>query len=86
MGLVNPMSESTHAFEASKCITAPLVALIVAQTPYQAVQRDELQKKKNCIKKRRRELQEQHAQDIQGQLNPQLQRSAELSRERGASA
>ena len=32
------------------------------------------------------ELQEQHAQDIQGQLNPQLQRSAELARERGASA
>ena len=86
MGLVNPLSESTHAFEASKRITAPLVALIVAQTPHQAVQRDELQKEKNCIKKRRRELQEQHAQDIQGQLNPQLQRSAELARERGASA
>ena len=79
------MSESTHAFEASKHITAPLVALIVAQTSHQAIQRDELQKEKNCIKKRRRELQEQHAQDIQGQLNPQLQCSAELARERGAS-
>ena len=40
MGLVNPMSESTHAFEAFKRITAPLVALIVAQTPHQAVQRE----------------------------------------------
>ena len=32
------------------------------------------------------ELQEQHTQDIQGQLNPQLQRSVELARERGTSA
>ena len=86
MGLVNPMSESTHAFEASKRITALLVALIVVQTPNQAVQRNQLLKEKNCIKKRRRELQEQRAQDIHGQLNPQLQRSVELAQEKGSSA
>ena len=50
MGLVNPMSESILAFEASKCITAPLVALIVAQEPHQAVQRADSQKTKNCMK------------------------------------
>ena len=86
MGLVNPMSESTHAFEASKRITAPLVALIVAQTLNQAVQRNQLLKEKNCIKKRRRELQEQHAQDIHGELNPQLQHSVELAQEKVSSA
>ena len=89
MGLVNPMSESTHAFEASKRITAPLVALIVAQTPNQALQRNELLKEKNRIKNRikksRRELQEQCAQDIHGQLNPQLQRSVELAQEKHGS-
>ena len=35
MGLVNPMTESTHAFEASKHITASLVALIMSQDPKQ---------------------------------------------------
>ena len=80
------MSESTHAFEASKRIAAPLVALIVAQPPNQAVQRNQLLKEKNCIKKRRRELQEQCAQDMHGQLNPQLQRSVELAQEKGSSA
>ena len=72
MGLANPMSESTHAFEASEHITAPLVALIVAQDPHQVVQRNDIQKEKNCMKKQRRELQQQRAQDILGQLSPQL--------------
>ena len=86
MGLVNPMSESTYAFEASKCITAPLVALIVAQNPHQEVQRNEIQKEKKRMKKRRRELQEHRTQEIQAQLNPQLQRSIELAQEKGSSA
>ena len=76
MGLVNPMSESIHAFEASKLITAPLVALIVAQEPHQ----------KNCMKKKRRMHQEQRTKDVLGQMNPQLQRSVELSQEKGSSA
>ncbi len=54
------MSESTHAFER---ITAPLIALIVARDPHYAILRDELQKQKNCVKKRRRELHEKRAQD-----------------------
>ena len=86
MGLVNQMSESTYAFEASKCITAPLVALIVAQNPHQEVQRNEIQKEKKRMKKRRRELQEHRTQEIQAQLNPQLQRSIELAQEKGSSA
>ncbi len=38
------------------------------------------------MKKSRRELQEQRAQDTLGQLNPQLQRSVELAQEKGSSA
>ena len=64
MGLLNPTSESTPAFEASKRTTAPLVALIVVQDPHKTVQRTDSQKIHMCVKKGRRKLQEQQAQDI----------------------
>ena len=47
---------------------------------------DYSQEKTRRLKKSRRELQEQCAQDIHGQLNPQLQRSVELAQEKGSSA
>ncbi len=86
MGLINPMSESTHAFEASERITAPLVALIVAQDAHHTVQRNDLQKVKNCVKKTRRELQAKRAQETISRLNPPLKRSVELAQEKGSSA
>ena len=86
MGLANPKSESTHVFEASKHITAPLVALIVSQDSHQTVQRADHQTIKNRVKKMKRELQQQRAQDTIGQLTPQLQRSVELAQEKGSSA
>ena len=86
MGLANPKFVSTHAFEASKRITAPLVALIVSQDYHLTVQRADHLKIKNRMKKRRKALQEERAQDIFRQLNPQLQRSVELTQEKGSSA
>ena len=44
--LGNPTSESAHAFEASKRITAPLVALIVAQDLQQGEPREMISRKK----------------------------------------
>ena len=55
MGLVNPTSESTQAFEASKRITAPLIALIVAQDPYKTVQRADSQKIKEKSEEREKD-------------------------------
>ena len=72
LGLADPTSESVHAFKASKCITAPLVALIVAQDLHQGGQRNDIQKEKNAMKKKRREQQEQQ--------------SVELAQEKGSSA
>ena len=86
MGLVNPMNDSIHAFEASKHITAPLVALIMTQDPDKVVQRADLQKRKNSMKRKRRVLQEQRAQDTLRHLDPQLQRSVALAQEKGSSA
>ena len=39
MGLANPMFNSSHAFQASLCITAPLVALIASQDLHQTVEK-----------------------------------------------
>ena len=86
MGLVNPMSESTHAFEASKHVTAPLVALIVRQELHHNPQTNDLRKEKNDVKKSRRERQEKQAKDIVNRLNPQLQRSLQLAQEKGSSS
>ena len=74
LGLTKPTSESAHAFEASKHITAPLVALIVAQDLQQGEQRNniqnDIQKEKNAMKKRRREQQAQQTQHNTSTVEP----------------
>ena len=78
MGINNPTKESTYAFEASECITAPLVALILAQE-INPVQRNDHQKVKHLVKRRKQELQKECAEEIKAQLNSQLQRSLSLA-------
>ena len=52
IGQPHPTSESTHAFEASKHVTAPLVALIVRQELHHNPQTNDLRKvKKQCEEK-----------------------------------
>ena len=72
MCINNPTKKSTYAFEASERITAPLVALILAQEINQ-VQRNDHQKVKHLVKSRKQELQKECAEEIKAQLNPQLQ-------------
>ena len=85
MGINNLTKESTYAFEASERITAPLVALILAQEINQ-VQRNDCQKVKHLVKRRKQELQKECAEEIKAQLNPQLQQSLSLAQEKGSSA
>ena len=47
LGLINPAQESTSAFESSKRITAPLVALIVVQDHAQTVQMHDVLRGRN---------------------------------------
>ena len=78
MGINNPTKESTYAFEASEHITAPLIALILAQEINQ-VQRNDPQKVKHLVKRRKHELPKECAEEIKAQLNSQLQRSFKCS-------
>ena len=83
MRLANPTSNSSHAFQASLRITAPLVA---SQDLHQTVEKADQLKIKKQVKKTNRELQQQRARDTTAQLTPQLQRSVELAQEKGSSA
>ena len=68
MGINNPTKESTYAFEVSERIMAPLVALILAQEINQA-QRNDHQKVKHLVKRRKQELQKECTDKIKAQLN-----------------
>ena len=85
MGINNPTKESMYAFKASEHITAPLVALILAQETNQ-VQRNDHQKVKHLVKRRKQELLKECAEEIKAQLNLKLQRSLSLAQEKGSSA
>ena len=86
MGLANPTSNSSHAFQASLRITAPLVALIASQDLHQTVEKADQLNIKKQVKKTNRELQQKRARDTTAQLTPQLQRSVELAQEKCSSA
>ena len=74
LGLTNPATNSSHAFQASERLTAPLAALIVAQSPEQIVDLTE------DIRKTNRQRQEDQAKQIHNHLNPKLRRSIDLAR------
>jgi hypothetical protein len=86
LGLTNPATNSSHAFQASERLTAPLAALIVAQSPEQAVDQTEITAIKKDIRKTNRQRQEDQAKEIHNHLNPKLRRSIDLAMEKGSSA
>ena len=62
------------------------MVLTVSQEAHLSGHRTDYHKIKNEVKKSRRELQEELAQDTLRQLNPQLQRAVELAQEKDSSA
>ena len=85
LGLRNPAAESPSTFQASQCLTAPLVALIVAQEAKQIVDPDSISTIKN-IKTSNRQRQTQLARSVHDQLPPQLKRCVDLAQEKGSSS
>ena len=79
LGLTNPATNSSHAFQASERLTAPLAVLIVAQSPDQAVDQTEITAIKKDIRKTNRQRQEDQAKEIHNHLNPKLRRSIALA-------
>ena len=86
MGLTNPVTLSTNAFQASQHPTAPLAALIITQQINQNTDPDLTRSLKNSIHRENRQRQDQQAKDIYAQLTPQLKRCVDLAVEKGSSS
>ena len=84
MGLTNPVTLSTNAFQASQRLTAPLAALIITQQIDQNTDPDLTRSLKNSIYCENRQRQDQQAMDIYTQLTPQLKRCVDLAAEKGS--
>ena len=86
LGLQNPITMSREQHTASKLICAPLVDRIVNQDHHlgecSAVQQGTKARLRSC----KRNQQNEEAKNLQNQLSSSLQRSMELSQEKGASA
>ena len=87
LGLSNPATSSPDVFQASQSLTAPLVALIVAQDVSQIVDTEASTIKKN-IRKSNHLRKAQQASNINDQLPPppQLKCSVDLATEKGSSS
>ena len=61
------------------------MALTIAQETHQVAEQGDIQEEKQSVKRRKCEVQDEQAQDLWEQLNPQLQGSIELVQEKGLS-
>ena len=86
LGLRNPATSSPATFQASQCLTAPLVALIVAQEANQTVDPDSTSTIKKNIRKSNRLRHVQLASNICDQLSPEQRHCVELAKEKGSSS
>jgi hypothetical protein len=86
LGLGNPISMAKKQHTASQQISAPLVDRIVHQQHHLGDCNAVQQSTKARFRSRKRTRQKEEAKNLQNQLPSTLQRSMELSQEKGASA
>ena len=86
LGLSDPTKIVTNCYQASKTVTAPLVALIVQQKEELGDVCRELVVRRNIIKSERRKEQAIAAEHLRERLTPKLQRCMELAKEKGTSS
>ena len=86
VGIVNPVSNSQHMFEASVRLTTPLIAAIATQDQDQLIDTSEVMEIKSSIRKSNRDHQKHLAESVYDRLSPQLKRFVDLAREKGTSS
>ena len=86
VGIVNPVSNSQHMFEASVRLTSPLIAAIATQDQDQLIDTYEVMEIKSSIRKPSRDHQKHLAESVYDRLSPQLKRFVDLAREKGTSS
>ena len=86
MGLINPVTTSQNANEASVELTSLLVSDIASQDQDKSVDILKRMEIKTSIRQSNRTLQTQHAEIIYNQLSPLQKRQVDLAKEKGASS
>lgn len=86
MGLINPVTTSQNANEASVELTSLLVSDIASQDQDKSVDILKLMEIKTSIRQSNRTLLTQRAEIIYNQLSPLLKRQVDLAKEKGASS
>ena len=86
LGLINPCSTAHSCFCDSEQLTAPLLALIVAQRATQTIDRDHIHQLKQSIRKHNHEHQTMVADTLQSDLFSSLKRCVDLAKESGSSS
>ena len=86
LDLINPATLSLPSFQASELLTDPLVDLIQSQETYQTVDPELISGIKKNIRKHNRLRYIQQADRVQNNLTPELNRCAQLAKEKGASS
>ena len=86
VGIINPVSNSQHMFEASVRLTTPLIAAIATQDQDQLIDTSEVMEIKSSIRKSNRDHQKHLAESVYDCLSPQLKRFVDLAREKGTSS
>ena len=85
MGIVNPVAECDHEYEASKEVTAPLVNSIMAQESTFTVDPTASNPAKAAMRKARSERQTEEAMKVYDQLQPAAHRLLDCASVKGAS-
>lgn len=86
LGLSNPGTSSSAAFQASVHLTGPLVALIMSQETNLTVNHESTSTIKKDIGKNNHLRQIQQTNNVYDQLSPELKRCMDLSGEKGSSS
>ena len=86
LGITNPVEMSDGQFDASKRITAPLMALVVQQEAFLGEVREEAEKTRQLIRSERRLEQARAAEHLRERLSPNFQRCMDLAKEKGGSS
>ena len=86
LGILNPVSVSQYAFEASVRLTSSLVSTIATQNLDQTINTFEVLDIKAFIRQWNREVQEQQAKLVYDHITQQQKRQVDLARGKGASS
>ena len=87
LNIIDPTKSAESHFNAYTAISAPIIALLIQQTPnYTSTEKDEQQKIVLDVKRHNRKVQHDEAEPVYKDLPKELQKAVDLAREKDSSS